>query len=173
MRLTVLKQTAKGLPEQGIELVGGRGQALEKLERIKHYLWHGNTYRALERIRWLEEDFEALASDDTDLPTTTVKNLHKYLSELHTYIRNNRHSIPNYGERYRNGERISTGFVESAVNQVVAKRFSKKQSMRWTKRGAHLLLQTRTKVLNDDLDDLFKNWYPSFRSGDESEKLGA
>jgi hypothetical protein len=30
--------------------------------------------------------------------------------------------IPNYGERYRHGERISTGFVESTVNQVVSKR---------------------------------------------------
>lgn len=173
MRLTVLNQTAKGLPETGMELAGGRSKTLEKLERIKHYLWHGNTYRALEQIRWLEGDFETLASDDVDPPTTTVKNLHKYLSELHTYIENNYHCIPNYGERYRNGERISTGFVESAVNQVVAKRFSKKQSMRWTKKGAHLLLQTRTKVLNDDLDDLFRQWYPYFRPGDVNEKLAA
>lgn len=173
MRLTVLKQTAKGLPEAGMELVGGRSKTLEKLERIKHYLWHGNAYRALEQLRWLEGDFETLASNDEERPTTTVKNLHKYLSELHTYLKNNRHSIPNYGERYRNGERISTGFVESAVNQVVAKRFSKKQSMRWTKRGAHLLLQMRTKVLNDDLDDLFRQWYPSFCSNGIPEKLAA
>ena len=173
MRLTVLNQTAKGLPEAGVEIVGGCDKTLKKLERIKHYLWHGNTYRALEQIRWLERDFETLASDEVDLPSTTVKNLHKYLGELHTYIRNNRYCIPNYGERYRNGERISTGFVESAVNQVVAKRFSKKQSMRWTKKGTHLLLQTRTKVLNDDLDDLFRQWYPSFRSGDTSKKRTA
>src|SRR6476659_3418757 len=32
---------------------------------------------------------------------------------------------------------------ESAVNRVVAKRFLKKQQMRWTPRGAHLLLQVR------------------------------
>lgn len=37
------------------------------------------------------------------------------------------------------GERISTGFVESAVNQVIAKRFTKKQQMRWTRRGAHYI----------------------------------
>jgi len=57
--------------------------------------------------------------------------------------------ITNYGERYRNGEAIATGFVESTVNQIIAKRFVKKQQMRWTKRGAHLLLQVRIKVLND------------------------
>ncbi len=68
--------------------------------------------------------------------------------------------ITNYGERYRNGEAIATGFVESAVNQIVAKRFVKKQQMRWTKRGAHLLLQVRVKVLNDELQENFRKWYP-------------
>lgn len=56
--------------------------------------------------------------------------------------------IPNYGERYRQGERINAGFVESTVNQVVSRRFCKKQQMRWTPRGAHLLLQIRTRVSN-------------------------
>ena len=39
----------------------------------------------------------------------------------------------------------------------------KKQQMQWTLRGAHLLLQTRTKVLNNELDHAFRNWYPQFR----------
>jgi hypothetical protein len=29
-------------------------------------------------------------------------------------------------------------------------------------RGAHLFLQTRTKVLDDELDDVFRRWYPKF-----------
>ena len=45
----------------------------------------------------------------------------------------------NCGERFHAGERISTGFVESAVNQIVDKRMDKRQSMRWTPRGAPLL----------------------------------
>jgi hypothetical protein len=44
-------------------------------------------------------------------------------------IRNNRGSIPNFGERYRQGETISTAFVESTINQVVSRRFVKKQQM--------------------------------------------
>jgi hypothetical protein len=40
--------------------------------------------------------------------------------------------------------------VESAVNQVVSKRFVNKQQMQWTKKGAHLLLQMRIEVLNGD-----------------------
>ena len=85
------------------------------------------------------------------------------IAELRTYIRNNRGSIPNYGERYRQGETISTAFVESTINQVVSRRFVKKQQMSWTLKGAHLLLQTRTKVLNNELDDVFRRWYPKFR----------
>jgi hypothetical protein len=52
--------------------------------------------------------------------------------------------------------------VESAVNQVVSKRMVKKQQMRWTPKGAHLLLQVRTRVLNDELGDAFRRWYPEF-----------
>ena len=84
----------------------------------------------------------------------------KALLELRTYIVNNRHLIPNYGERYRNGEPIATGFVESTVNEVVSKRFCKKQQMAWSKEGAHLLLQTRVRTLNGELAGIFKRWYP-------------
>jgi hypothetical protein len=86
------------------------------------------------------------------------------IGEFESYIRNNEEFIPNFGERYRNGETISTAFVESTVNQVISKRKVKKQQMQWTPRGAHLLLQTRTKVLNNELEAVFRRWYPRFRS---------
>jgi hypothetical protein len=73
---------------------------------------------------------------------------------------NNAHLIPNYGARYWHGEAIATGFVESTVNQVISKRFCKKQQMQWSKCGAHLLLQTRIKILNRELGSAFKRWYP-------------
>jgi hypothetical protein len=66
-------------------------------------------------------------------------------------------------ERYRNGERIASGFIESAVNQVVSKRMAKHQQMQWSQRGAHLLLQIRTRVLNDEWENTFRCWYPAFR----------
>ena len=34
--------------------------------------------------------------------------------------------------------------------------------MRWSLRGAHLLLQIRTPVLNDTLADDYRRWYPHF-----------
>jgi hypothetical protein len=66
----------------------------------------------------------------------------------------NKGFIPNYGER------ISTGFVESTVSQVISKSFCKRQQMQWTKRGTHLLLQTRVKTLNQELGAVFQRWYP-------------
>jgi hypothetical protein len=32
--------------------------------------------------------------------------------------------------------------------------------MQWTKRGAHLLLQTRTRTLDGTFRPLFERWYP-------------
>jgi hypothetical protein len=102
----------------------------------------------------------------------TTRKLFKAVAEFGTYIQRNRGFIPNYGERYRNGERISTGFVESAVNQVISNRFVKSSRCDGP-RGADLLLQTRTKVLNGDLDDTFRRWYPTFRNKSKTEAKAA
>jgi hypothetical protein len=67
------------------------------------------------------------------------------------YIAVNTGSLTNYGERYRAGERISSCLAESTVNAVISKRFAKRQQMQWTKRGAHLLLQMRTRALDGTL----------------------
>jgi hypothetical protein len=37
-------------------------------------------------------------------------------------------------------------------------------------RGAHLLLQVRTRVLNGEWRDVFRRWYPDFR---QQESLSA
>ena len=78
-------------------------------------------------------------------------------------VNHNVASIVNDGERYRNGERISTAFTESTINQVVSKRMVKQQQMQWTPEGARLLLYVRTQVLNDDWEATFRSWYLGFR----------
>ena len=46
--------------------------------------------------------------------------------------------------------------------------------MQWSPEGAHLLLQTRTCVLNGDLEQTFRKWHPKFRaSNDENLKMAA
>jgi hypothetical protein len=108
----------------------------------------------------LVDEVEAEAAEN---PSTPLRKLGTSLGEFAIYVANNKGNIVYYGERFRAGERISTGFVESTVNQIIDKRMDKRQSMRWTPRGAHLLLQARTRVLNDDLDQLIRCRYPAFR----------
>lgn len=79
-------------------------------------------------------------------PGTQQRSLLKALREFATYIRGDETPIPNYGERYCAGGAISSSLAESTINQVVSKRMVKKQQMRWSHRGAHLLLQIRTPL---------------------------
>ena len=114
MRLTVLSQMAKGVPIQH------KGEEFEKeLERVKWFLWHGNVYKALQVLEDLAWDIDAEASCE-------AQKLARTLHEFDHYIRTNRSSIPNYGDRYRNEESISSAVAESTVNQIVSKRFVKK-----------------------------------------------
>jgi hypothetical protein len=119
MKLTVLGQFGKGLVH--CEAVLGE-EICHKIERLKWSLWHGQVDKALGKI----DDLESAIAPFSET-YARYAGLAKALSALRTYIVNNRHLIPNDGERYRNGEPIATGFVESTVNEVVSKRFCKKQ----------------------------------------------
>lgn len=166
MRITVLRQTAKGIPTSHEQ--AHPGTLDEQLERVKWFLWHGNIFMALSVL----EDIEFLLEGAIDDGPVCAR-LYERVREFAAYILTNRAFIPNYGDRFRYGERIATGFVESTVNQVVAKRFEKRQQMRWTQRGAHLLLQVRVKVLNDEWRDTFCRWYPRMAPHEASVPLAA
>jgi hypothetical protein len=108
MKLTVLDQYAKGLVHCEQRL----GEEIrDKLERLKWALWHENLYKALSKI----DDIESLI-DNFEETYPKFKQLTKAVEEFRTYIVNNSGLIPNYGKRYRYGEAIATGFVESTVN---------------------------------------------------------
>jgi hypothetical protein len=165
MRLTVMGQMIKGMAgelkpdEKPPETAPTLANLAKHLESVKWNLWHGNVMRALQRIEDLNDDLDML-----DENAGNKKKMLKAVHELRTYIEANQALIPNYGDRYRHDETISTAFVESTVNYVVSKRFVKKQQMRWTQRGAHLLLQTRVQVLNDDLRKTFCRWFPNMKA---------
>jgi len=160
MRLTVLGQFAKGVTHRDAA-VGA--ELAERLERIKWRLWHGDAVEAQERLEDLAEDLRALV-----LPYDGLKKFARLTAEFATYIANNTGAIPNYGERWRHGERISTAFTESAVNVVIDKRMSKRQQMQWTRRGAHHLLQVRTRTLDGTLRPTFETWFPGLTANDDA-----
>jgi len=174
MRITVMTNMAKSLrtPASDPEALPGPRRDLaadvgKQFERLKWFLWHGNVFRALQALDGLILDL------DIESHGPEQRKLAKMAQEFDTYIRANADRVPNYGERYRAGETISSSFVESTVNQVISKRMVKKQQMRWTPRGAHLLLQVRTRVLNDQLAGDFHRWYPEFTHTTGRQALAA
>ena len=64
---------------------------------------------------------------------------------------------PNYAKRYRAGLRGGTSLTEGTANFLVNRRVNKAQQMRWSRRGADLLLQVRSAVYNGAFGSGFGN----------------
>ena len=121
------RRTAKGARPAD---PGWTEQRLRDLERLKCLLWHGPARQATGAAQELADDAWGRDEDAKEDGTETAEargklgRLRTAAEELATCLRRNAGQIVNHGER------ISTGFVESAVVQVVPGRFSKKRSMR-------------------------------------------
>ena len=61
------------------------------------------------------------------------------------------------GSLINDGERLRAGEHGQRRDQ---KRFAKRRQMQWARRGAPLLLQTRTRALDGMLRPLFDRWHP-------------
>ena len=87
MRLTVLKQIAKGLPEkvgEGEDEYELRSRVLKDLESLKWYLWHGNVFQAVKELQGLEMDLDGATFETKD---ETARKLLKGLEDLPTLCR--------------------------------------------------------------------------------------
>src|SRR5580692_1305356 len=62
------------------------------------------------------------------------------------------------------------GPLTVGIDGGVSKRMVKKQQMGWSQRGAHLLLQIRTRVLDDEWENTFRRWYPYIRLRAQAKK---
>lgn len=88
MRVTVLHQTAKGLPEMidaedGEEPYAFRAPVLKALESTKWYLWHGTICRALQAIKSITVDLDAAMPETSH---DVVPKLLTAVEEFQTYI---------------------------------------------------------------------------------------
>jgi hypothetical protein len=63
--------------------------------------------------------------------------------------------LVNYAERHRAGLRVGTALTEVTANFLVNRRMNKSQQMRWSRRGADLLLQVRCAGFNGKLGSSF------------------
>ena len=105
--------------------------------------------------------------------TAGIGRLQRHVSDLLGYLERNQGALVPYAARRRRGEPISTAFVESAVNEIVAKRMNKAQQMRWNRATVQPFLDVRTAVLNGTLEDAFRQRYPGFRPANDDHKATA
>jgi hypothetical protein len=159
-------QTARGLGA-GAADADLSDEAVGNLERAKWRLWHGRWIgfrcKLAGLYRWTKrKPLREVAGID---------RLQRHNCELLGYLERNQDMLVHYVARRRRGEPISTAFVESAVNEIVAKRMNKKQQMRWNRTTVQHFLDVRTAVLNETLEDAFRHRYPGFRSANDDQAL--
>ena len=80
-----------------------------------------------------------------------IGRLERHVGGLLGYLERNEGALVHYAARRRRSEAIPTALVESAVNEIVAKRMNKKQQMHWNRTTVQPCLDMRTAVLNDML----------------------
>jgi hypothetical protein len=76
------------------------------------------------------------------------RKLWHVLREVDKYLRGQSARLVNYAERYQAGMRVGTSVTEVTANFLVNRRMNKAQQMRWSRRGADLLLRVRCAVFN-------------------------
>jgi hypothetical protein len=157
-------QAARGLGAADAHLAT---EAVRGLERAKWRLWHGRWSGCRRKLaalcRWVRRaSLRGLAG---------IGRLEHYVGELLAYLERNQGALVHYAARRRNGEPISTAFVESSVNEIIAKRMNKKQQMRWNRATVQPFLDVRTAALNDTLEDAFRHCYPGFRPANDDEAV--
>jgi hypothetical protein len=159
-------QTARGLGAAAID-ADLADEAVRNLERAKWRLWHGRWTGCRRKLAGLSRWTKSKHLGET----AGIDRLQRHISELLGYLERNQDMLVHYAVRRRRGEPISTAFVESAVNEIVAKRMNKKQQMRWNRTTVQSFLDVRTAVLNDTLEDAFRHRYPCFRCANDDHAL--
>jgi hypothetical protein len=157
-------QAARGLGATDAHLAA---EAVRGLERAKWRLWHGRWSGCRRKLAALCRWAQRTSVHDV----TGIGRLEHHVGELLAYLERNQGALVHYAARRRNGEPISTAFVESSVNEIIAKRMNKKQQMRWNRATVQPFLDVRTAVLNDTLEDTFRHRYPGFRPANDNEAI--
>jgi hypothetical protein len=159
MRLQHLKQTAGGLATDDparvmplAVLTAAKAVTVEEVERLHWRLWNGKAKDAqisIDRIRAVMHHFQGEQGERKSIAPS--RKLWTALHALDGYLTGQSDWMVDYAERHRAGLRVGTAITEGTANFLVNRRMNKSQQMRWSRRGANLLLQVRCAVYNGTL----------------------
>ena len=162
MRLQHLEQTAGGLSADDPARVAAKAVIVAEVERLHWRLWNGKAKDAqisIGRIRAVMHHFQGEQGQRRSIAPS--RKLWTALHALDGYLTGQSDWLVNYAERYRAGLRVGTAITEGTANFLVNRRMNKSQQMRWSRRGADLLLQVRSAVYNGTLGSGFGQRFPA------------
>lgn len=113
------------------------GEFKETLERVKWTLWHGQSDEALTKLKRL-------------MTTVADPKKHKKLGSLHDYLKNNQAYLVNYEKRKQANQTYTSQVAESHIESIINARYKRSGKMRWTREGAHKVLQIRGLIASNE-----------------------
>ena len=135
---------------------------VEEVERLRWRIWNGkatNAKRSIDRVRKVMHVYREERGDQ--IRSAPSRRLWHALFDVHDYLRGQSSWLVDYAKRYRAGLRVGTSLTEATANFLVNRRMNKLQQMRWSRRGADLLLQVRCAVFNGKLSSDFGQLFQS------------
>ena len=163
MRLQHLEQIAGGLSADDPARIAAKAVIVSEVDRLHWRLWNGKAKDArisIKRIRMVMHHFRGEQGGRKSI--APARKLWTALHALDGYLTGQRDWLVNYAARHRAGLRVGTAITEGTANFLVNRRMNKSQQMRWSRRGADLLLQVRCAVYNGTFGSgLGQRFYPA------------
>jgi hypothetical protein len=148
MRIEHVAQAVKGWPGNRNDDRQEGARFADAVEHVRWRLRHGQVQRAPELIGDTAEALDAVA-----LPArATAGRVVKLLRGLETYVAGQAELIIDHAAARHDAEPISTAPTESTVRWPLHRRMAANQQMRWSPRGAHMMLKVRTALANGTLE---------------------
>jgi hypothetical protein len=152
MRLQHTKLAVANLSTDDPDRVTAKAKIVAEGERLHWRIWNGkakNAQRSIKRIRKVMHVFKGEHSQGAK--AVASRKLWHALHAIDKYLRGQAAWLVNYAKRFRASERIGTSITAGTANFLVNRRMNKSQQMRWSRKGADLLLQVRCAVYNGTL----------------------
>ena len=151
MRIQHVDQVVRSWPDTTADDRQTGNGLVKTIDRIRWRLWHGQGARALDLIGETLVTLDDVANAE-GVAAMAARKVASLLRDLAKYICGQCEIIIGYATARHEDELISTAITESTVQWLLHRRMNAQQHMRWSPRGAHLMLKVRTAVANGTLD---------------------
>jgi hypothetical protein len=148
MRLRHAEQLASSRPIDTPEREHARAVIVTEVDRLHGRIWNGTAKDAQITLKRIRDVIPVFQGEGCRKKEPAWRRLWTALREIDRYLSSQSAWLVNDAERLHAGLRVGTALTEATANVLVNRRMNKSQQMRWSRRGADLLLQVRCAVLN-------------------------